>query len=226
MVTRPILSIVVPLAPGEWPDPELLAFLNATSTDTELILSLADDDTAKALPAGLQIVQGSPGRGRQLNRGAEQAEGEWLWFVHADCRLEPGSVERVLAFAHSHARAVGYARLRFLDDGPALTRLNALGANLRSRLLGLPYGDQGLCVPAGWFGQLGGFREDLMRGEDLDFVVRARTVGLKTQPIDMTIGTSARRYRKDGWFSTTFGHQVAAWRLIRNARRNSGSKGK
>ncbi len=216
----------MPLASGERPNPGLLGVLDASAPGSELIISLADDAAAEGLPAAAQIVRGSPGRGRQLNRGAEQAEGRWLWFVHGDCRLEPGSVERVLAFARSHDRAVGYARLRFLDDGPALTRLNALGANLRSRLLGLPYGDQGLCIPAGWFGQLGGFREDLRRGEDLDFVVRARAAGLKTRPMEMTIRTSARRYRKHGWFSTTFRHQVAAWRLIRNAHRNSGSKGK
>lgn len=225
-MTRPILSIVVPLAPGERPNPGLLGVLNASAPGSELIISLADDTAAEDLPAAAQIVQGSCGRGRQLNRGAKQANGQWLWFVHADCRLAPGSVERVLGFARDHEWVVGYARIQFLDDGPALTRLNALGANLRSRLLGLPYGDQGLCVPAECFGRLGGFREDLRRGEDLDFVVRARAAGLKTRPIDMTIETSARRYRKHGWLSTTMRHQVAAWRLIRNARRSSGSKGK
>ena len=25
------------------------------------------------------------GRARQMNLGAERAEGDWLWFLHADC---------------------------------------------------------------------------------------------------------------------------------------------
>lgn len=222
-MSSPILSIVVPLAPGERPDTGLLADLEVTPPGSELIVSLTDDVAAEVLPASAQIVHGSAGRGRQLNRGAAQARGQWLWFVHADCRLEPGAVECVLDFAEKHDQAIGYARLRFLDDGPGLARLNAHGANLRSRLLGLPYGDQGLCVPAERFGQLGGFREDLERGEDLDFVVRARRSGLKTRPMELTIRTSARRYRKYGWLTTTLRHQVAAWHLIRNARRNAGS---
>lgn len=222
-MTKFILSIIVPIAPGEQPDPGLLSVLDTSSPGSELIVSLADNDTAEPLPATSQLVRSSAGRGRQLNRGAEQAKGQWLWFVHADCRLEPGAVERVLDFTEKYEQAIGYARLRFLDDGPGLARLNALGANLRSRLLGLPYGDQGLCVPAERFGQLGGFREDLERGEDLDFVVRARRAGLKTRPMALSIRTSARRYRKYGWLTTTIRHQVAAWHLIRNTRRNEGS---
>jgi hypothetical protein len=89
----------------------------------------------------------------------------------------------------------------------------------------MPYGDQGLCVPAAAFARLGGFREDLERGEDLDFVVRARRAGLAVRPMGTGLETSARRYRDRGWLKTTLEHQIAAIRLIRGAKRNRPSEG-
>ena len=44
------------------------------------------------------------GRARQMNLGAERAEGDWLWFLHADC----GRVVR------GHIRALKPARGRRL----------------------------------------------------------------------------------------------------------------
>ena len=170
------------------------------------------------LPDRVCWNQGSAGRGCQLNDGAKLAETEWLWFLHADSELAPGAVTAVADWTAQRKQGLGYLDLAFMDDGPILTRWNAVGANLRSRLLGLPYGDQGLCVSRHDFLTLGGFREDLERGEDLDFVVRARQAGLRAQRIAATIRTSARRYREHGWLRTTWCHQINAWRLVRQAR--------
>jgi GT2 family glycosyltransferase len=133
------------------------------------------------------------------------------------------TVDAVSRFASETEAAIGYCRLRFGGDGPWLAGLNALGANLRSRLLKQPYGDQGLCMPKEAFDRLEGFREDLRRGEDLDFIVRAGMAGIPVRPVGATITTSARRYREQGWLRTTWRHQLAAVRLIRNARRSVGS---
>lgn len=210
------LSVIVPLGPGEPQPGELLSRLLG-ERGREVIVSAADEQPA-GLPAGVTWLTGPPGRARQLNLGARKARAPWLWFVHADCMLERSTLQAVGRFIGRRHPAIGYCDLRFLGDGPKATALNAAGANLRSRLLGLPYGDQGLCLPAGCFARLDGFREDLERGEDLDFVVRARHAGLPVRRIEAAIHTSARRYRDRGWLRTTLEHQRAAWRLIRNAR--------
>ncbi|MFW5927015.1 MAG: glycosyltransferase [Wenzhouxiangella sp.] len=217
-----LLSAIVPLGPDEPPPLELLSTVGSRS-HVEVIVS-ATDAGPRDLPEGISWLADTAGRGRQLNRGARNARGEWLWFVHADSRFEADTVAAILRFVRHGEPAIGYCDLRYLADGPAATRLNAIGANLRSRLLGLPYGDQGLCVPSDWFGRLNGFREDLERGEDLDFVVRARQAGLPARPVGAPIHTSARRYRVQGWLTTTWRHQVGAWRLIRDARRSARSK--
>lgn len=210
------ISVIVPLGPAE-ARPEALLGALPERPDVEYFIS-ATTLRPDGLPSGTEWVTGAAGRGRQLNRAAREATGRWLWFLHADSHLERSAFEQVERFTRSSERAIGYCRLKFLDDGPGAVALNALGANWRSRLLGRPYGDQGLCLPREIFWNLGGFREDLERGEDLDFVVRARAAGVKTRCMGPTIRTSARRYRDQGWLKLTLAHRRAARRLIREAR--------
>ncbi|MCC5864540.1 MAG: glycosyltransferase [Wenzhouxiangella sp.] len=211
------LSIIVPMAVDESLPEALLSTLGDPAAQIERILAVAG--AAVDRPSGdVRMVNAPLGRGSQQNAGAALANGDWLWFLHADSILPDGALARVMDFIMGEA-ALGYCRLRFADDGPCLSRLNAIGANLRSRWLGLPYGDQGLCLPARWFRSLGGFREDLERGEDLDLVVRAGRAGLPIRCMGPRLTSSARRYAQQGWFKTTLNHQRQAWRLIREARR-------
>src|SRR5690606_39672288 len=73
------------------------------------------------------------GRARQQNAGAAAAGGDVLWFLHADSRVTADTLAAARSFARS--AAIGYFDLQFLDDGPRLVRLNALGARIRSRWL-------------------------------------------------------------------------------------------
>ena len=210
----PDLTVIIPVAPD---DPTWTTLVCQLPADWAVVISATTSRPAQA-PAWIRWQQGGPGRGRQLNAGASVCESNWLWFVHADSGLDADALEAVAQWSMTRERGLGYLDLAFLNDGPWLTRLNAFGANLRSRLFGLPYGDQGLCVSARDFHQLGGFREDLARGEDLDFIVRARSSGLPATRIAGMIRTSARRYRDRGWLQTTWQHQLNARHLIRQAR--------
>jgi len=219
----PDLSVIVPLAAGEALPHKLLETVSSAPGIVEVLLSRVgqpgdpEPDVLGEHSTTVRIVTGERGRGRQLNRAARLARGKWLWFLHADCQLDVGAVSQVLEFVHTAEAALGWCRLEFLPDGPWPTRLNACGANLRSRLLRLPYGDQGLVLPVAWFERLGGFKIDLERGEDLDLVVRAGRTGLPIRPTGATIKTSARRYRQFGWLRTTLHHQWAALILVRRA---------
>ena len=215
------LCVIIPVGPGDPAWADLLAQLPRSWP----VLITAAEPRPQTLPKPIVWLYGQRGRGRQLNAGAAAADAHWLWFVHADSQLDADSFAAVRLWCAQRTAGLGYLDLGFLPDGPRITRLNALGANLRSRLFGLPYGDQGLCVSAGEFRRLGGFCEDLERGEDLDFVVRARSAGLPATRIPGRIRTSARRYRDHGWWRTTWEHQCNARRLIRQAEsgRNTGS---
>ncbi len=163
------------------------------------------DETATIAEAmGARIVTGPKGRGAQLRRGAEAAQGEWLLFLHADTRLEPGwigEVDRFLAQAEAHRAQGGApqaAAFTFaLDDFAAAARRVERLVALRCRWLGLPYGDQGLLIARGHYEALGGFAE-LPLMEDVDLVHRigwGRLSMLHTRAV-----TSAARFRRDGYW--------------------------
>ncbi|MGX0878829.1 rSAM/selenodomain-associated transferase 2 [Roseovarius sp. MBR-154] len=161
----------------------------------ELILSdggSGDATLRLADAAGAVIVQGAPSRGGQLRRGAQVAGGEWLLFLHADTVLPRGWPEAVRA----RIAAGGPAAFRLAFDRAGLMPVLVAGwANLRSRVFGLPYGDQGLLISRGEYEAAGGFR-DIPLMED---VAMARALKGRIALMPVAVTTSAARYVHDGW---------------------------
>ena len=226
MAPRLKLSIVIPVGPGDTAWRDLLDDLAVLKGAAEVILVAPTGETPPDfVPAdhGLRIParwQEAPaGRARQQNAGAADAAGETLWFLHADSRLTAAATNAAMAFC-GHA-ALGYFNLEFDTDGPWLTRLNALGARLRSRWLGLPFGDQGLLLPRRLFDAIGGFDESLHAGEDHALVWAARRAGIPLASVGVALRTSGRRYAEHGWLRTTLHHAsltvTQAYRFARSS---------
>lgn len=171
----------------------------------------ADGTREVAKELGAVLVEGPPGRGGQLARGVAAADSDWVLMLHADTWLSPGWSAAARSHIAEHADKAGYFRLRFRAGGLA-PRLVAGGANLRSRLLGLPWGDQGLLVSRRVLASVGGVPE-LPLMED---VALARRLRGRLRMIGAEALTSAERYERDGW-----GRRVAAnlWTLLRYALR-------
>lgn len=212
------LSVIVPLAPHENAWRGLLPQLAALPAGSEVVLVYSGVAPTiarwNASHVALRCLASRIGRAVQMNAGAAAASGDWLWFLHADSRLTPALLPRLQDFLARDENALGYFDLEFTDDGPRLTRLNAFGANLRARLLGLPFGDQGFILPAACLSALGGFDETADYGEDHLLVWRARAARLPLRRIPAQLATSARKYRVHGWFATTALH---CWRTVAQA---------
>jgi len=88
-------------------------------------------------------VSGTGGRGMQLNIGADNASSEILLFLHADTLLPSDFSSRVQSCLDDPGNSLGAFSLK-VDSGGFLLRCIVTFANLRSRLLSLPYGDQSL----------------------------------------------------------------------------------
>jgi rSAM/selenodomain-associated transferase 2 len=157
-----------------------------------------DDTVAVAVAAGARVVAGRRGRGTQLAAGAAAAAGEWLLFLHADCRLEPGWMEAAAAFIarpRAESRA-GYFDFALDDTALGARRVERIAA-WRCRTLALPYGDQGLLINRALYDAVGGFAP-LPLMEDVDLVRRLGRRRLAR--IGARCVASAQRYRRDGYW--------------------------
>lgn len=224
LARAPSLSVIVPLGPDEEETPGLLAQLRELPGTSEVIVVKASTQAVErpsTWPATLLWREyiNSGGRARQMNLGARVARGDWLWFVHADSRLLPQSLPALSQFVEQPHDVLGWFDLRFRNDGPRLCRLNAWGANLRSRWLGLPFGDQGLVVKRSRFETLGGFDETLACGEDHHFVWKAHSQRLPVQRLGAPLATSARKYAEQGWLRVTVRHIYQTYSQAQSSRR-------
>ncbi len=68
---------------------------------------------------GVIVVEGPPGRGQQMRRGASAASGNILLFLHADCRLPAGWLEAVVAALREPTTTLACFRLETAPSGAA-----------------------------------------------------------------------------------------------------------
>ncbi|MFK7818119.1 MAG: glycosyltransferase, partial [Planctomycetaceae bacterium] len=100
-----------------------------------------DDTVAQASNADL-ILEGTRGRAAQQNRGAESCSGDAILFLHADCRLDSDCIPSIIENLES-TNCVGGCLSQTIDGSGWLLRIIERGNNIRAKLLGWAYGDQG-----------------------------------------------------------------------------------
>lgn len=206
LIVQADVAIIIPAGPGDDAWRDLLPQLDAADV-AEIVLVQADDDEATVdTGSHIRVLHAPAGRARQLNAGVNASHAEWLWFLHADSRLTAGTLKVMRDFVGKDADAIGYFRLGFVADGPAGMFLNAWGARLRSRMFGMPFGDQGLLMPRRVFAALGGFDESIGKGEDHALIWAAHARAIPLHALNAIIRTSARRYAEHGWWRTTWQH--------------------
>ena len=158
-----------------------------------------------ARQAGATVVTANRGRGSQLQAGAALARGDLLLFLHGDTLLPPAWERGVRAALANPTVAFGAFRLGIQARGWRF-RLVEQGANLRARLLSLPYGDQALFLRQDLFRQVGGYRQ-IPCMEDLDLVRRLRRHG-RFLLAPLTVRTAARRWQRLGIIRTILLNQL------------------
>lgn len=199
----PRLSIVIPTLDEEHVLPPLLDDVARLAVSHEVIVAdggSGDRTREVAAELGARVIASPLGRGSQLAAGARAARGDVLCFLHADARMN----ERARgALEHHAARASGHAAVfRLSIDASSLAfRAIERGTMLRTRVLGLPYGDQGLIVHRTDYEAAGGF-PDVPLMEDVA-IVRALGRSARITLLDASLRVSARRWQRDGvWRGT------------------------
>ncbi len=178
-----MISVIVPTMNSEADLPHTLSALVSAAAEgvvREVIVvdgGSSDHTERVADAAGCEWRQLSGARSERLAAGADASRrGDWLLFLPADTVLQSGWHHEVQSFierserAGSADRTAAAFKLRYEAFGVTARLAEGLAA-VRTRLLGMPYGNQGLLISRRFYSQLGGYRP-LRDLEDLDLVKR------------------------------------------------------
>jgi GT2 family glycosyltransferase len=236
---RPSASVVVPFAGDSEAAARalrLIALIERGPDDEAILVDNSHRRSALALepPEGVRVIEAGGERSsyHARNAGVAVAKGEWLVFIDADCRPDPGLLdgylgtpasERVGALAGSVLGAPGqdaflarYARSRkFLDqdDGMHTDDDAAATANLAVRRRA--------------FDEISGFQEGIRSGGDVDLCRRLQRAGwtLERRPgagvehlhresfVDL-MGAIARYSAGARWLNGRYPGSAPAWPLV------------
>lgn len=151
------------------------------------------DDTPDRAAPYATVLDAPQGRAAQMNRGAEAASGEVLWFLHADTLPPPDGLAHIRGAVRQPGIESGIFRLSFDQDTPLL-RLYSWCT--RWRWIRIAFGDRGLFTTRAAFDAVGGFPPWPIF-EDLELAHRLyRRSTFRFMPQAVT--TSARRFRSHG----------------------------
>jgi rSAM/selenodomain-associated transferase 2 len=197
-----MISIVIPILNEEEILEASLKSLSECIEGHELIIvdGGSTDNSAQIADRYAQVIHSAAGRGPQMNCGADAASGEILLFLHADCRLEPGSLSAIEAAMEDCTFVGGCFQQRIDAEGWGF-RLIEFMIQLRALRRACIYGDQGIFIRRSTFEEIGGF-PDVPLMEDVVLSKKLRRAG-KTCLVRKAIISSARRWQKLGATRTT-----------------------
>ena len=163
-----------------------------------------DETISISKPLSDKVISSNAGRALQMNNGAALAKNEILWFLHADTLIPDTAIESIQKALNKS----DWGRFNIkLSGSHFLFRVIETMINLRSCLVGVATGDQGIFVKRETFNSVGGYLEiPLMEDVALSKMLKKLT---KPVCIKETLTTSSRRWENNGILKTI----LLMWRL-------------
>lgn len=205
----PLISIITPLINERDCVKPFFEQLRSLNGDFELILvdGGSSDGTLEEAKKNIEefshatkLLEARFGRAAQMNRGAEEAEGDVLLFLHVDC-LVPKDSLKLIETEISENGIIGGALRQTFSNSDFFLRFMSIFGNLRSQLTGTFFGDYGIFLRKEVFQKIGGY-DNTPFLEDVELCRKAKRYGRLVQ-IDSYIFTSPRRYLSNGRLRTT-----------------------
>jgi rSAM/selenodomain-associated transferase 2 len=154
-----------------------------------------DNTVEQARTLADRVICSTRGRALQMQTGAGLAQGDVLWFLHADTLPPPQADSLILEALEQDHVCWGRFDVRFAEP-QRLLRLVARLMNVRSRLSGIATGDQGIFVERNCFEQAGGFPPIAL----MEDIALSRALKKHSPPacLHHCLHTSARRWLEHG----------------------------
>ena len=189
----PRLSIIIPaLNEGNSIGPTLDSVSKLSSCLEVIVVDGGSDDGTRQIAGARDatVIASERGRGLQMHRGAYAAQGEVLWFLHADTIVPADSLDQIAKALDDPQVVAGNFGVRFDGQAPAARFMTWLYPQLR--WLGLSYGDSAIFVRREAYEQIGGFKPFPIF-EDLELLRELRMIGTFVH-VPAAVVTSSRRF--------------------------------
>ncbi len=155
-----------------------------------------DASAAIAAPYADKIITTLVGRAKQMNCGAQHAQGDIFLFLHADTLL-PANAEQLILKAITSRHQWGRFDVSLAGHHPFL-KVIAFCMNWRSRITGIATGDQAIFVTRAAFQAVNQYTDQALM-EDIDLCKKLKCL---TPPVCLSakVISSARRWEQFGVF--------------------------
>ena len=192
------LSIIIPVGNYE-SDFRLINQIKEKFKGCEIILVIDESNEfinqEKIESDQLHLLRNSS-RAKALNKGVDLSTRDILWFLHLDSDIEninSSDLNSINKFALTTF---------LLKFNEASCWWIAAGANIRTKAFSIPFGDQSFLITRKLFNFIGPFNENLLEGEDHEFIWRIKSLNVKLDIINKHIVTSAKKYINNKIFQT------------------------
>ena len=187
----------------------------------------ADDTAAVAVARGARVVGASETRGPAAarNRGAQEAAGEILVFLDADCRPHEDAVALLLGALEDPAVVAAFGSY---DDRPEAQTSVSLYKNLAHHFVHQSSAEEASTFWAGLgairrdtFRAVGGFDEGYARSsiEDVELGYRLKAAGHRIRLVKTAQVTHLKRWTLASWLVSDLRDRALPWaRLLRSGR--------
>src|SRR3990172_6140220 len=202
-IPDPAISIIIPVLNESAVIESTLSSLQPFRKQGHEVLVVdggSRDHTVQLAMGGADRVMNTPrGRALQMSAGVTAAQGDVIWFLHADTLPPPHADDLIL---DALAQGVwGRFNVRLSGSHPLLRLVEGL-MNLRSRITGIATGDQGIFVRREALDAIGGVPCQALM-EDIELSRRLKCLG---RPVCLReqVVSSSRRWEEKGVVSTIF----------------------
>ncbi len=198
-----MISVIIPVLNEEKKIGQTLNYLNRMKGDFEVFVvdGGSRDKTVNIAKEHAHVIASKQGRAVQMNTGAGRAGGDVLFFLHADCRPEGGSLIEIDEIL-KNPKVIGGALRYDVENKSFLYRNHVYWSSLRARLTKVFLGDHGLFVRRTVFDRVGGY-PDIPLMEDVGLCKKLRREGGLVQGRSRIL-SSTRRFEERGFASTVF----------------------
>ncbi|WP_235297549.1 TIGR04283 family arsenosugar biosynthesis glycosyltransferase [Portibacter marinus] len=201
-----MISVIVPTFNEEANICDLIQHIRSCRSGEDIEIIICDAPTSEdkgcksAEKLGVKAIK-SPKASRafQMNYGAQHADHNILYFLHADARPPANFIVKIQeALAENQFGIFSYK----FNSSKWMLKMNSFFTRFDGLFAG--GGDQSLFIKKQNFQHLGGFNTKWRIMEDFDFFRRAKKTGLKFTIIKEPLVVSARKYERNSWWKVNY----------------------